>query len=65
MGELPPTGGLLLLGEEIVAYAGYDHLDTGAVFLAGRGLYGTRRAAHPRHTPVVPLTFWPAAPLAR
>jgi len=64
IGELPPTGGLLLMGDEIVSYAGYDHLDQGAVFLAGRGLYGTERAHHPRLTPVAALTFWPAAPLA-
>jgi|GEM_PF-1254395 len=64
MGELPASGGLLLVGEEIVAYAGYDHLDSGAMFLAARGLYGTRRAFHPRGSPVVPLSFWPAVPLA-
>lgn len=64
MGELPPFGGLLLIGEEIVAYAGYDHLDSGAAFLAGRGLYGTERGHHPRHSPVTPLVAWPVAPLA-
>lgn len=64
MGELPASGGLMLVGEEIVAYAGYDHLDSGAMFLAARGLYGTRRAFHPQGSPVVPLSFWPATPLA-
>ena len=64
LGELPQAGGLLLIGEEIVAYAGLDPVETGAVFLSGRGLYGTRRALHARTTPVVPLGFWPASPLA-
>ncbi|MFT7463240.1 MAG: hypothetical protein ACI9EF_001584, partial [Pseudohongiellaceae bacterium] len=65
MGELPPSGGLLLVGEEIVAYAGYDHLDSGALFLAARGLYGTERAVHSPGSPVVPLAFWPSAPLSQ
>lgn len=63
LSELSPSGGLLLLGEEIVAYAGLDPVESGAVFLAGRGLYGTRRAAHSRNAPVVPLRFWPVSPL--
>jgi hypothetical protein len=63
LSELPQAGGLLLIGEEIVAYAGLDPVETGAVFLAGRGLYGTRRAHHAPSSPVVPLTFWPVTPL--
>ncbi len=64
LGELPGTGGLLLVDEEVVGYAGLDALDTGAVFLTGRGLFGTRRARHVQGAPVVPLVGWPASPLA-
>ncbi|MCB9899217.1 MAG: hypothetical protein H6825_14525 [Planctomycetes bacterium] len=64
LGELPQTGGLLLVGEEIVAYTGMDPVETGAVFLAGRALYGSKRARHEKGEPVLPLSFWPASPLA-
>ncbi|RKY19167.1 MAG: hypothetical protein DRQ55_11340 [Planctomycetota bacterium] len=64
LSELPSAGGLLLIGEEIVAYAGLDPVETGAVFLVGRGLYGTRRAHHAASSPVTPLLFWPVTPLA-
>lgn len=63
LSELPDAGGLLLLGEEIVGYAGIDPVDSGAVYLTARGMYGTRRAFHREGDPVVPLLFWPASPL--
>ncbi len=61
---LPQGGGLLLLGEEIVSYAGMDAETTGTVYLAGRGLYGTREQVHQPGEPVTPLLFWPAVPLS-
>ncbi len=64
LGELPQAGGLLRIGEEIVGYAGIDPVDSGAVFLTARGLYGSRRAFHRRGEAVTPLLAWPAAPLA-
>ncbi|MGQ0554235.1 MAG: hypothetical protein ACT4PU_13570 [Planctomycetota bacterium] len=64
LSELPQAGGLLLIGEEIVGYAGLDPTDSGAVYLTQRGLYGTARAHHAREEAVTPLLFWPASPLA-
>jgi hypothetical protein len=64
LSELPQQGGLLLLGEEIVGYAGIDPVDSGAVYLTARGLYGTARAYHRGGEAVTPLLFWPASPLA-
>jgi hypothetical protein len=64
LSELPQAGGLLLLGEEVIGYAGLDPVDTGHVFMTARGLYGTRRAYHAEGTPVLPLLAWPVAPLA-
>jgi hypothetical protein len=64
LGTLPQAGGLLLVGEEIVGYAGLDPTDSGKVFLTGRGLYGTARAYHRELESVVPLLAWPASPLA-
>jgi hypothetical protein len=64
LSTLPQAGGLLLVGEEIVGYAGLDPTDSGNVFLTGRGLYGTARAFHRRREPVVPLLAWPVSPLA-
>jgi len=63
LGELPESGGLLLVDEEIVGYAGVDALDSGAVFLTARGLYGTRRARHVAGVRVQPLSWWPVSPL--
>jgi hypothetical protein len=63
LSELPQAGGLLLIGEEIVGYAGIDPVDSGAVYLTARGMYGTDRAYHRAGEPVVPLLFWPASPL--
>ncbi len=63
LSELPSTGGLLLVDEEIIGYAGLDPVQTGAVFLTARGLYGTRRAKHVAGVAVTPLDFWPVAPL--
>jgi len=63
LSELPQAGGLLLIGEEIVGYAGIDPVDSGAVYVTARGMYGTRRAYHRAGDPVVPLLFWPASPL--
>lgn len=63
LSELPGAGGLLLIDEEIVSYTGLDPLESGAVFLSGRGLFGTRRARHEWRTPVIPLMVWPASPL--
>jgi hypothetical protein len=48
-----------------VGYAGLDPATTGAVFLTGRGLYGTPRGYHDRGEPVTPLLFWPVSPLAQ
>jgi len=64
LSELPQAGGLLLVGEEIVGFAGLDPTDTGHVFITERGMYGTRQAYHGPQEAVVPLAFWPASPLA-
>jgi hypothetical protein len=64
LGTLPQAGGLLLVGEEIVGYAGLDPVDSGKVFLTGRGLYGTARAYHRQGETVLPLLAWPVSPLA-
>lgn len=61
---LPEDGGLLRVGDEIMSYAGFDAVDSGTVYLTGRGLYGTRPQAHPAAAPVEPLVAWPASPLA-
>ncbi|MDG2148209.1 MAG: hypothetical protein P8N09_01665 [Planctomycetota bacterium] len=63
LSELSQAGGLLLVEEEIVGYAGLDPVDSGAVFLTGRGLFGTRRAKHTEGAPVTALEFWPTSPL--
>jgi hypothetical protein len=64
LSSLPQAGGLLLVGEEIIGYAGLDPTESGNVFLTARGLYGTRRADHQRGEIAIPLLFWPASPLA-
>ncbi len=64
LSQWPQGGGLLLLGEEIIGYAGLDPVDTGHVFITARGLYGTARAFHSRDETCQPLLFWPASPLA-
>jgi len=64
LSTLPQAGGLLLVGEEILGYAGLDPTETGNVFLSARGLYGTRRADHQRGELAIPLLLWPASPLA-
>ena len=64
LSQWPQGGGLLLLGEEILGYAGLDPVDTGNVFITARGLYGTARAFHARNETCQPLLFWPASPLA-
>jgi hypothetical protein len=63
LSELSQTGGLLLVEEEIIGYAGLDPVDSGAVFLTGRGLFGTRRVKHAEGAPVTALNFWPSSPL--
>jgi hypothetical protein len=52
--ELPGNGGLLRIGEEILAYASRDP-QTGRIELAqdGRGRLGTRAQAHETHDPVL------------
>ncbi len=64
LSQLPQAGGLLLLGEELVGYAGLDPTGTGSVFLTARGLAGTRRAYHRRGETVQPLLAFPCSPLA-
>ncbi len=64
LGSLGQAGGLLLVGEEIVGYAGLDAVDSGNVFLTARGLYGTQRAFHRAGEAVTALQFWPVSPLA-
>ncbi len=64
LSTLPQGGGLLLVGEEIVSYAGVDPVDSGGVFLTGRGLYGTPRGFHRLDEPVMCLDFWPSSPLS-
>jgi len=59
LSELPQAGGLLLVGEEIIGYAGLDPVDSGAVYLTARGMYGTRRAYHRAGDPVAPLLCRP------
>ncbi len=53
LADLPPNGGLLRLGDEIVAYRSYD-ASGGTVQLAqdGRGRLGTRAQAHETHDPI-------------
>ncbi|HTE05254.1 MAG TPA: hypothetical protein VK824_03580, partial [Planctomycetota bacterium] len=64
LGELGQAGGLLLVGEEIVGYAGLYTVDSGNVFLVARALYGTHRAFHLAGEAVTPLLFWPVSPLS-
>jgi len=64
LSQWPQAGGLLLLGEEIIGYAGLDPVDSGHVFIAQRGLYGTARAYHRAGETTQPLLFWPASPLS-
>jgi hypothetical protein len=64
LSQWPQAGGLMLLGEEILGYAGLDPVDTGHVFITARGMYGTARAYHQAGETCQPLLFWPVAPLA-
>ncbi len=65
LSALNPAGGLLLIGEEIVGYAGIDTSEFGGtVYITERGLFGTERAFHEGGTSVSALDFWPATPLA-
>lgn len=66
LSELPPGGGLLRIGEEVLAYRSRDP-QGGRIELCsdGRGLLGSEATAHARGEPVHFLSFLPATFLAR
>ena len=63
IGQWPADGGLLRIGEEILAYRGYagGRIDLAA---GGRGLFGTRPQPHQITEPVYWLESWRATTLS-